>query len=51
MVNYLADSSLKDDNGFGGAFFASAEGELIASWPLGEAGILIVEMESAAGNV
>jgi predicted amidohydrolase len=47
MANYLADSSLKDDNGFGGAFFASAEGKLIASRPLGKEGMLIVEIESA----
>ena len=35
MVNYIGDSSLPDDNSFGGAFFISAEGEVRARLPLG----------------
>jgi N-carbamoylputrescine amidase len=45
MVNYLADGSLPDDNSFGGAFFISAHGEVIARHPLGVEGMLIVNME------
>jgi len=44
MTNYLTDGSLPDDNSFGGAFAISAEGEVLASHPLGEEGMLIVEM-------
>jgi hypothetical protein len=44
MVNYIGDSSLLDDNSFGGAFFISAEGEVRARLPLGVEGSLIVEL-------
>jgi predicted amidohydrolase len=44
MVNYLADSSLTDDHSFGGAFAVSAQGEVIARYPLGTQGILFVDM-------
>ncbi|MCK4580732.1 MAG: carbon-nitrogen hydrolase family protein [Dehalococcoidia bacterium] len=44
MVNYLTDGSLHDDNSFGGAFVVSSDGEVLASHPLGEEGMLIVEM-------
>ena len=40
MVNYWADESLGDDHSFGGAFVISAEGQLLASLPLGREGIL-----------
>ncbi len=46
MVNYLTDDSLPGDHSFGGAFVISAKGEVLASLPLGEDGILIVEMET-----
>jgi predicted amidohydrolase len=46
MVNYLADeASLPDDQSFGGAFVVSAEGRLIAQKPLGQAGLLFVDLE------
>ena len=44
MVNYIGDSSLPDDNSFGGAFFISAEGEVRARLPLGVEDSLIVEL-------
>ncbi len=47
MVNYLADDSLPDDHSFGGAFVISAGGEVLASLPLGEEGVLIVDIEIA----
>lgn len=50
MVNYLTDSSLPDDNSFGGAFVVSAEGEVLASHPLGEDGMLIVEMKTTSNK-
>ncbi len=46
MVNYLADDSLPDDHSFGGAFVISANGEVLASHPLGDDGILIVAMDA-----
>lgn len=51
MVNYLTDCSLPDDHSFGGAFVISSEGEVLASQPLGEEGILIVEIEIAQTGV
>ncbi len=50
MVNYLTDDSLPGDHSFGGAFMISARGEVLASLPLGEDGILIVEMETTSSN-
>ena len=50
MVNYLGDRSLQDDKSFGGAFVVSADGEVIARHPLGEEGMLIVEMMEASSN-
>jgi predicted amidohydrolase len=44
MVNYVEDGTLDEDHSFGGAFVVSAEGEVIASHPLGEDGMLIVEL-------
>jgi predicted amidohydrolase len=51
MVNYIGDSSLLDDNSFGGAFFISAEGEVRARLPLGVEGSLIVELGGGPGVV
>ena len=51
MVNYIGDSSLPDDNSFGGAFFISAEGEVRARLPLGVEGSLIVELGGGPGVV
>jgi len=45
MVNYLADNNLPWDNSFGGAFFVSAHGEVMASHPLGREGILTFNLE------
>ena len=50
MVNYLADSSLADDNSFGGAFAVSAQGEVIARYPLGVEGMLIVDIQEASNQ-
>lgn len=50
MVNYLSDGSLPDGNSFGGAFVISADGEVLASHPLGKDGMLIVEMETASNQ-
>jgi len=44
MVNYLADASLEDDNSFGGAFVVDSAGALIAQFPLGREGLLIVDL-------
>jgi len=46
MVNYLGNASLGYDKSFGGAFVISAAGEILASHPLGEEGMLVVEMET-----
>ncbi|MHB1354457.1 MAG: carbon-nitrogen hydrolase family protein [Anaerolineae bacterium] len=51
MVNYLADPSLVDDNSFGGAFVISAQGELLASLPLGEQGMLLVDLSKGGATV
>ncbi len=45
MTNYLTDGSLPDDQSFGGAFAVSAGGEVLARHPLGEEGMLMVEMQ------
>ena len=50
MANYLSDGVLPDGNSFGGAFVVSADGKVLASHPLGEAGILTVEMEAVANK-
>ena len=47
MVNYLADGSLQGDNSFGGGFVVSAEGEVLARHPLGEEGVLVVDIPGA----
>jgi predicted amidohydrolase len=45
MVNYLADDdSLPEDRSFGGAFVVSPDGRLLAEKPLGEDGLLIVNL-------
>lgn len=44
MANYLADGDL--GGGFGGAFAASARGEVMASLPLGCEGTLLVDLPS-----
>ena len=43
MVNYLADKEL-EGGAFGGAMVVSGDGELLASLPLGEPGMLLVEV-------
>jgi len=45
MTNYLGDRSLSQDSSFGGAFFVSREGELLGRLPLGEEGMLIIDMK------
>lgn len=50
MVNYLADASLPGDNSFGGAFVISCGGDIVARHPLGEEGILIVDLEAQRGS-
>jgi len=43
MVNYLADKEL-EGGAFGGAMVVSGAGELLASWPLGKPGMLLVDV-------
>jgi predicted amidohydrolase len=43
MVNYLAVPEL-DDGSFGGAWAVNAKGEVQASYPLGETGLLLIDM-------
>jgi predicted amidohydrolase len=43
MVNYIGDEIIGDDS-FGGAFAVTAQGELMASMPLYEEGLLIVDL-------
>jgi len=50
MVNYLADSSLGGDNSFGGAWVISAAGEVLAQHPLGEEGVLVVDLHGWPGG-
>jgi predicted amidohydrolase len=45
MVNYLAVPELEDGS-FGGAWYVNAAGEILASLPLGEAGLLNVDLVS-----
>jgi N-carbamoylputrescine amidase len=47
MVNYIGDD-LPEDKSFGGAFFVSARGEVIARLPLGQTGCLLVDMKQAS---
>ena len=45
MVNYLADdATLPDDGSFGGAFAVGADGAILAKQPLGEPGLLMVDL-------
>lgn len=44
MVNYLADNSLPNDGSFGGAWVVSVQGQVLASMPLGQEGILMVTL-------
>jgi N-carbamoylputrescine amidase len=46
MVNYLADTLLDDGNTFGGAFAVSHTGKVIAQYPLGKPGILMVDLDT-----
>ena len=50
MVNYLAGSHLADGNSFGGAFVVSAQGQVIASHPLGREGILLADVDGASNK-
>ncbi|MHB9031507.1 MAG: carbon-nitrogen hydrolase family protein [Anaerolineae bacterium] len=44
MVNYLADGSLAGDGSCGGAWAVAADGEVLASLPLGREGTMQVEL-------
>ena len=44
LVNYLGAGDLEDDNSFGGAWVISGAGEVLAPYPLGHTGLLLVEM-------
>jgi len=44
MTNYLAGKGLPDANNFGGAMVVSGDGTVIASFPLGKVGILVVDL-------
>jgi predicted amidohydrolase len=44
MTNYLAVDSLNDDYSFGGAMVISGKGEIIKSFPLGQSGMLLVDV-------
>lgn len=44
LVNYLAVGDLEDDGTFGGAWAISGAGEVLAQYPLGRTGLLLVEM-------
>jgi predicted amidohydrolase len=44
MTNYLAVDGLADDYSFGGAMAISGKGVIINSFPLGESGILVVDV-------
>jgi N-carbamoylputrescine amidase len=48
MVSYLGDRAL-DDGSFGGAMVVSGSGEVMASYPLGRAGMLLVDLSDLAG--
>ncbi len=44
LVNYLDAGDLIDDHSFGGAWLISEVGEVLAQYPLGHAGLLLVEL-------
>lgn len=44
MVNYLGDASWDSYGMFGGAMAVSSQGEILASWPLGRPGLLLVDL-------
>ena len=44
MTNYLGDRTLCADNSFGGAMIVSGDGNVVASLPLGKAGILLADL-------
>lgn len=44
LVNYLDAGDLVDDHSFGGAWLISGAGEVLAQYPLGHAGLLLVGM-------
>lgn len=44
MVGYLAEPGWSEDSSFGGAFVISPRGQVIARKPLGEAGLLLVDL-------
>jgi predicted amidohydrolase len=45
MVNYLGGKDLEEDATFGGAMVVSTRGEIIDRLPLGETGLLMVDLE------
>ena len=45
MTNYIGDPGLEECPSFGGAFAVSADGEVIASLPLGVEGALLVDLD------
>jgi len=45
LVNYFDGGDLPDDNSFGGAWVISGAGEVLAHYPLGGPGLLLVEMQ------
>jgi N-carbamoylputrescine amidase len=49
MANYLGDRGLDDDS-FGGAMVVSAQGQVLASYPLGRAGMLLADLSDLAGG-
>ena len=50
MVNYLAGEDLPDDGSFGGAMVVSADGEIIERLPLGQTGLLVVDLEDPSNG-
>lgn len=44
MTNYLADDSLVGDRSFGGAMVVMPDGTLIAEYPIGKEGMLVVDL-------
>lgn len=49
MVNYIG-TDLPDDNSFGGAFFISPEGRVLASLPLAEEGLLMIDSDNTSNK-
>ncbi|HBK59375.1 MAG TPA: carbon-nitrogen hydrolase family protein [Firmicutes bacterium] len=45
MTNYIGDSDIEECPSFGGAFAVSADGEAVASLPLGVEGALLVDLD------